>query len=436
MKLIKKLFALFSPLEMIILMVSITISTLLVVPTFTAKKEEVPLLLFPTERVYSVEGGKQVAIFDTSFFIVYEVVKEKKVDEISEILNEYLVTHHKLFDRHHDYFAIDPADPVSPTATEKATLPRIKNLKYINDHKGEVIEIEKALYDLLLKSKEFSINTPHNAFSMFIGELYDYWKPYTSYINADPANDPLYHPAKQAEIARLVSYIPKNETDINNTLELWTENDKYYVRFNEFNSSGDDLSISVGAVAKGLMTDILGKEMRERKLTKGLVFGGQSSLLFLENGFRGKPYNITMESIGPGEYTFMMSRLDQYQMSTSGIYAGYKFPHENKLIIRSHIIDPLTGYPIQNDHHMVNLVSDTLSGLELDYLTTALTVLKAEDGVAFLNEKYGIHDVNLMYGGFRDEEWFVTYSPGYPGGELPSLTIDSEYSGNVIELIS
>jgi len=38
-----------------------------------------------------------------------------------------------------------------------------------------------------------------------------------------------------------------------------------------------------------------------------------------------KAYKITMEPIGPGKKTFTMSRADQYQMSTSGIYTGFKF---------------------------------------------------------------------------------------------------------------
>ena len=99
---------------------------------------------------------------------------------------------------------------------------------------------------------------------------------------------------KQAEIARLTSYIRKVKT-INNTLKLWTNDNKYYVQFNEFNHSGDDLSISVGAVAKGMMTDILAEAMRAKGLTKGLIYGGQSSFTFLEDGFMNKAYKITMD---------------------------------------------------------------------------------------------------------------------------------------------
>ncbi|OQC11537.1 MAG: Thiamine biosynthesis lipoprotein ApbE precursor [Tenericutes bacterium ADurb.Bin087] len=435
MKLIKKLLALFSPLEMIILMVAITVSTLLVVPTFSSKKpQKVPVLLFPTEKVYSVNGGYPVDVFDTSFFIVYEPVKEETQAEIKAILNEYLVGYHKLFDRHHDYYAEAPLDPVRPTAEEKATLPRIKNLKYINDHKGEEVEIEKALYDLLMAAKQYSINTPHNAFSMFIGALYDYWKPYTR-LAADPTEDPIRDPEKQAEIARLTSYIPKTAADINATLELRSEANKYYVRFNEFNGSGEDLSISVGAVAKGMMTDILGEVLRSRGLTKGLVFGGQSSFLFLEDGFLDKAYNITMEPIGPGEQTFTMSRADQYQMSTSGIYSGFKFNHAGEEIIRSHIIDPVTGYPAHKAHHMVNITSDTLSGLELDYLTTSLIVLDVNDGLTFINDIYALDDVNVIYGGLKDGEWFISRTIGYPGGKNPMFVNDSEYSEINLELL-
>ena len=427
MKLIKKLFALFSPLELVILMVSITISTLLVVPAFSKDtQKKTPILLFPTEKVYNTDGGRPIEVFDTSFFVVYEEVEEQTQNDIKAILNEYLISYHKLFDRHNDYYAVEPHDNIHPTAEEKATLPRIKNLKYINEHKGEEIEIHQALYDLLVASKSYSINTPNNAFSMFIGELYDYWKPYTS-PGADPTKDPVRDDLKQAEIARLTSYIPQSEDDINNTLKLWTNDNKYYVQFNEFNHSGDDLSISVGAVAKGMMTDILAEAMRAKGLTKGLIYGGQSSFTFLEDGFMNKAYKITMEPIGPGEKTFTMSRADQYQMSTSGIYTGFKFNYGGAQIIRSHIINPLTGYPAHNSHHMVNITSDTLSGLTLDYLTTALTVLSVQDGLTFLREEYPSDDINVIYSGYFNDEWFVAFTNGYPGGKTPSFQLAKEY---------
>lgn len=437
MNAIKKFFNLFSPLELVILMVAITVSTLLFVPAFTpnsAPPEESAVLLFPTEKVYSVEGGRPVDIFDTSFFVVYEPTSEKTQQEIKDILNEYLINYHKLFDRHHDYFTEVPLDPVSPTDEEKANLPRLKNLKYVNEHKGEEIEIEKALFDLLSAAKEYSISTPHNAFNMFIGELYDYWKPYIR-LAGDPTQDPVRDPAKQVEIARLQSYIPLSEEDINSTLMLRTEGGKYYVQFNEFNNSGDDLSISVGAVAKGMMTDILGDVMRKKGYTKGLIYGGQSSFLFLEDGFMNKPYEITMEAIGPSDKTFVMSRSDQYQMSTSGIYNGFRFNYEGKQIIRSHIIDPLTGYPAQNNHHMVNITSNTLSGLELDYLTTTLIVLGVQEGLTFLRENFANDDVNIIYSGLLDKEWFIAHTIGYPGGETSTFTANSDYREINLDLL-
>jgi len=76
-------------------------------------------------------------------------------------------------------------------------------------------------------------------------------------------------------------------------------------------------------------------------------------------------------------------------------------------IIRSHIINPLTGYPAHNSHHMVNITSDTLSGLTLDYLTTALTVLSVQDGLTFLSEEYPSDDINVIYSGYFNDEWFV-----------------------------
>ncbi len=441
MKLIKDILNKFTPLEIIVLMVSITISTFLIVPIFTGNEQSNHNVagdaLFPTEKVYSIEGGKPVDLFDTTFYVYYEESRTEEKAEVVNVLNEYLVKYHILFDRHHDYFAVDPVDPLFPTETEKTTLPRVHNLKYINDHQGEVIEIEKPLFDLLSISKEHTINTPMNAFSMFIGGLYDFWKPHTNYavvpgeeVEGPPAVDPLVNETSRLEVERLQSYIPLTATDIENTLKLWEENNKYYVTFNEFNGSGPDLSISVGAVAKGMMTDVLSEALLAKGLSKGFINGGTSSFTFLEKGFGGKAYNINMANI---EYltevnkSYSFSRFDKYQMSTSGIYAGFRFTYNNEIVIRSHIIDPLSGYPAQQKHQAVNIASNTLSGLELDYLTTTLSVLSEEEGMNYLRANYASHDVNIAFIGKDASGYYVAHTKNYPGGNDAKMTVVSPY---------
>jgi thiamine biosynthesis lipoprotein ApbE len=438
MKLIKKIFSIFSALEVIILMVAITVSTFIIMPVFApSETSEEPVSarnLFPSARAYNTEG-KRVDIFDTIFYVRYIQESDTILNEIVNVLNDYLVPYHKLFDRHNDYFAVLPVNESAPTYDEKQTLPRLHNLKYVNDHIGQEVEIAKPLYDLLSVGLDYTLHTPNNAFNMFIGELYDFWSPHLD-IDYDTSEDPLYNPERKTLLEELVTYIPLTEEEIENTLKLRSEGNKYYVTFNEFNNSGSKLSISVGAIAKGMMTDILNDALVYRGLTKGFINGGRSSISFLSDGFAGKPLEITLGDIGAGaDYAFKFTRNGKYQMSTSGIYEGSYFDYEGETIIRSHIINPLTGYPAQRNHHVVNLASDTLSGLELDYLSTSLIVLPEQDGLEFLTTKYGQHDINVVYGGYEEEGWYISYNANYPGGNAPSMIVNSQYREKFLDLL-
>lgn len=438
MKLIKKIFSLFSAVEVLILMLAITVSTFIIIPVFTpSETSETPIEarnLFPSARAYNTEG-KRVDIFDTIFYVRYLQESEAVLTEIVNVLNEYLVPYHKLFDRHNDYFAVLPVNESAPTYEEKQNLPRIHNLKYINDHMGQEVEIEKPLFDLLSVSLDYTLNTPENAFNMFIGDLYDFWSPHLD-LDYDTSEDPLYNSERKALLEELVTYIPRTRTDIESTLQIRSENNKFYVTFNEFNGSGSKLSISVGAVAKGMMTDILNEALVYRGLTKGFINGGRSSISFLSDGFAGKPLEITLGDIGAGgDYAYKFTRRGKYQMSTSGIYEGSYFEYDNKMVIRSHIIDPLTGYPAQRKHHVVNIASDTLSGLELDYLTTTLIVLNEQEGLTFLRQNYSEHDVNVVYGGLDEIGWYISYNAKYPGGNSPSMIVNSNYREKFLDLL-
>lgn len=441
MKLIKKFFDIFSPLEVVVLLIAIVISTIILLPSGSSATPGY-VLIFADQQIYSVNGGVSISPFNTEFYVAYEDINDKTDNTIREIMNEYLVPYHKLFDRHHDYFLVDPVSPRNPTAEEVATLPRLINLKYINEHKNSDLEVEKPLYDLLLTSKEYSLNTPQNAFNMFIGGVYDFWVDLG--ISAESylvGLDPLNNSESAARLSELQSYLPLSSEEINNTLKLWSEDEKYYVRFNDFKNGGTNLSISVGAVAKGMMLDILTNTLFSKGYNKGHVNGGQSSYGFLGKGPYGNDFKIKMTRIDENEdesseqYAYQFSRPGAYQMSTSGIYAGKSFLHNGQKVIRSHIINPLTGYPTQKEQYITNIVSNTLSGEELDYLTTTLTILSIEYGVEFLRDNYPEDDVQLAYVCVDEGDYYIRRSASFPGGEKASFMVQKEYGDFFLDLL-
>lgn len=443
MNLINKFKKMFSPLEIISLVLAVSVSLTLLIPYFSSSTVTPPKevqYVVASSSLYSVDGGSPVDIFDTNFFVIYEGNNESEKKEIENILNEHLISHHILFDRHNYYFAEAPANPRYPTSEEKETLPRIINLRYINEHKNVEHEIAKPLYDLLTFGKQKSLDTSSeiykNAFSLFIGAIYDFWGVHSG--TATESNDPLNNSERKAELERLASFIPLTEEEINQTLVLREANNKYYVQFNEFNGSGNDLSISVGAIGKGMVTDVIAAKLQEKKLTKAIINGGQSSYTFLSPQFNGEDFLLKMAPIVNNEevlYSYKLSRKGPYQMATSGIYQGLRFEHEGKEIIRSHIVDPRSGYPAQQNHEIANVVTSELSGAELDYLTTALIVLNDEDGLRLINEKYGDKDVNIAYVGKDNEGYYVAHNNGYPGGQGAQFSVDDFFRDKIIDFL-
>lgn len=421
----------FSKLELLILGLALTTSLILITITITYEKPtytEMLQPLFPRLVIRDVNGSR-VDAFHTEFYVAYENTEESILEQVKDVLDEYLVSYHKQFDRHHEYFAISPENEARPTLEEQTNLPRLHNLYYLNHHLDEKVEISKPLYEILFKGKEYTLNAPEGAFNMFIGSLYDFWTPLTQ-PGGNKNNDPLNNELKRLELERLLTFVPKTINEVNDTLLLEEQDDKYYATLKSFNEAQvGDFSISLGALAKGYMADILEDVLTKKGLVNGLLYGGASSITFLKNGIYGQPFKMNVANIIPSrnEPSFTFSRSDRYRMSTSGTYNGFIFEHNEEKVIRSHILNPISGYPAQKSQQLVSVLSKTLTNLELDYLTTTLIALDETSGLDYLEEKYATEDYQFIYLGENNEGYYAIKSSGFPGGENNEFYLDSAF---------
>ncbi len=167
--------------------------------------------------------------------------------------------------------------------------------------------------------------------------------------------------------------------------------------------------IDFGAVGKGIaldeIRDILGKSnIREAVISVGgsvLLYGGEAAKVGIRNPFGDSGGSIATLS------------LSDVCISTSGSYER-KFEENGKAY--HHIINPETGYPVENGLVSVTVISD--SGILSDALSTACFVLGKEKGIA-LTEEYGCEAV------FIDENKTVTVTKGIHG--IVEIT-DSSYT--------
>ncbi len=156
--------------------------------------------------------------------------------------------------------------------------------------------------------------------------------------------------------------------------------------YEKINISGSTLSmqdkaavLDFGASGKGIALDSIKAYLETRDIKNAVVSVGGSSLLF---GDRDFTVGIRNPEGNSGSYIAKL-HMGEGCVSTSGSYEQF-FEENGKRY--HHILNPETGYPVDNGLVGVTIVSE--SGLLSDALSTACFVLGIEKGSALAAE-YG-----------------------------------------------
>jgi thiamine biosynthesis lipoprotein len=142
----------------------------------------------------------------------------------------------------------------------------------------------------------------------------------------------------------------------------------------EFKTSG--MQIDLGAVAKGFALDCAVKKLKEDKIDNCLINAG-GQVYALGDKFR-KPWKVAIRSSDRAEITEAFE-LKNKSASTSGNYEQFFFKKGRRY---GHIIDPHSGYPVDNQINSVTVIAD--KGLTADALSTAIFVLGKDKAVEIL----------------------------------------------------
>ena len=137
--------------------------------------------------------------------------------------------------------------------------------------------------------------------------------------------------------------------------------------------------IDFGATGKGIALDEIKSLLSEYKIKEAVVSIGGSVLLMGDKEFT---VGIRNPEGNSGSYIAKL-HIPEGCVSTSGSYEQ-QFEADGR--IYHHILDPETGYPVDNGLLSVTIISD--SGILSDALSTACFVLGYEEGKA-LAEEYG-----------------------------------------------
>ncbi|MBQ3277576.1 MAG: FAD:protein FMN transferase [Clostridia bacterium] len=139
------------------------------------------------------------------------------------------------------------------------------------------------------------------------------------------------------------------------------------------------MMIDLGGIAKGYIGDAVRAYLENRGITSAvLAFGG--NIVTIGTKPDGKPWKIGVQDIdGPAMESMLVLQMGGGSAVTSG---NYERGFELDGVLYHHILEPATGWPVQNSLASVTILGD--SSAMGDGLSTAAFVLGEEKGLALI----------------------------------------------------
>jgi len=149
------------------------------------------------------------------------------------------------------------------------------------------------------------------------------------------------------------------------------------------------MKVDLGAIAKGYAADEAARILKENGVEHASInLGG--NVMTVGGNPDGNPWNIGVQDpFNPrGNYFGIVPAKDQ-TVVTSGIYEKY-FEENGKRY--HHILDPFTGYPVENNLCSVSIIAD--KSIDGDGLSTTALLFGLEDGMKLIE---GLKNVEAVF---------------------------------------
>ena len=184
-------------------------------------------------------------------------------------------------------------------------------------------------------------------------------------------------------------------------------------------------TIDLGGIGKGYASDKAAELFAGSSISGGFVSLGGNVYVHGTTA-EGKPWNVAIQDPNNTEGFACTLHLSDAFVVTSGGYQRYFTAPDGT--VYQHIIDPATGYPVQNGLLSVSIVTrraDGGTGTMADAYSTALYVM-GEDGAVDFWRQQGTFDMVLV-----TEDGRVLYTPG-----LADCFSETEGSGYDYQLLA
>ena len=180
--------------------------------------------------------------------------------------------------------------------------------------------------------------------------------------------------------------------------------DRVHIDGEELVFDRTDTMIDLGALVKGYAADRMKEYLVSQGVTSGLInLGG--NVLTIGSKPDGTKWKIGIQKpFASHDQTADVVSVEDRTVVSSGIYERY-FEQDGR--IYHHILDPDTGYPVENDIEGISVICD--SSLEGDAMSTTCLLLGISGTEAFLNAREGVEGIlitresEIIYAGEHNE---------------------------------
>lgn len=270
----------------------------------------------------------------------------------------------KVFER------IKDIDNKMSTNVENSDIYRV-NINSGNDY----IKVSKDTFDVIKKGIFYS-NLSNGKFDITIGPLVELWG-----IGTESARVP-------------------SEEEINNTIKLIDYKKIQLIeKEKKIKLMKKGMKIDLGGIAKGYAADEVADILRNENVEHAIInLGG--NIVALGSKPDGSPWNIGVQNpfTKRGEYIGIVKVIDK-TVVTSGVYERY-FEENGKRY--HHILNPYTGYPVENSLVSVSIITD--KSIDADALSTITFSLGLSKGKRLIESLDGVEAIFIT----KDKRIFIT----------------------------
>lgn len=289
-------------------------------------------------------------LFDTVTSVVGYAEDEETFTKYSQELHDELETYHQLYDIYNDYDGIN-------------------NVKTINDNAGVApVEVDLKIIDMLEFAVEMDERTD-GTFNVAMGSVLSIWHDYRT----EGINDP-----EQAKLPSMEELEAAAEHMDIHKVEIDREKSTVYL-------PDPDMSLDVGAIAKGYATEMVCQKLEADGFDRALVsVGGNVRAIGTKDD--GSKWSVGIQNPDLESSTKYLHALEITDMSlvTSGSYQRY---YTVDGVRYHHIINPSILMP-WNEYDSVSILCKD-SGMA-DALSTAVFNMEQEDGLKLIESLDGV----------------------------------------------